>query len=985
MKNEVNSSKLIFASDKPVTSDELGTHNHLAKLLVQIVKSDSDNPLVVGLFGGWGTGKSSIAKMYDGFAKVSEITNVYVDAWMFANAKERFGAGLLRELTTTLIDRESLRKKIVDDINQRYEEWTTKLDLGKMTWLLLISVLLIFLGAVALGVYLVGIENNIKVELLIFLITTVVVNGLLNWVLPKIMVTYESRTIDESYNKVEHFQKIFRRIMKNSSAGTISIVVDNLDRVEPDDALEMIRMLKTFVSAEILGEKRIVLIVPCDENELACHLKEMLHAVDPHEFLRKFFNISIPIPELVHENIVGFIHREFEKIRPGLYPALNDEDAKLVSFIFSRAARKSPRQVKILINSFVGYWQSAGLVGTAGEGQGITPLGGAIYVCMLYLLKGFEFPKHFMDLFVDVSNKTQSKELQSFLKSIDEFKYDISELEWLSLQRLQVSDDEKNIANFTDIYYAITDLNWDDLQELISDSQNLKELIERLERKIREEDNIALNRFVRWILSLVAQNKLISLDLPRTLRRKITHYISEPIIDWISLVNVGLAEYIVQEKISPANIVKRLNELKESINDGQPTEEQLGFIIRLINFSKTDYWLDKKHNDSLIGALDGVIYHCISRNNELINVLLENIHVVIYDGTGEKLNDELISMYTELGLEEEKLLHLFDDIKKGNDGPYSFAAQWLRTGALDIQNISIQKNLLTLSSVEALLALDDISENVKKRIPDVALLSKMIGGIEQNCITGVRQDFVREAFYGAITLSIIAAWADKLGLPKVAQSAKGSASGSVWPQIVEKFVNLGIEDQEFVADYMDKYPEILNHISPGHLAILANNENLDILLRLEEAQYQNILEGVIGALIDQGSLLKAVKPWLSDVANRFGIDNSGNSELKTLFNMMQQKSPNISLYVEVVEAIKHIKRRVKTKSVVREHISWLLDNINWNDKNSIDQGIAKIMCLESISLMDEETIEKLRDKLNDIGGIDIIKSVLSDDSRTWIT
>jgi hypothetical protein len=43
---------LIFSSDKPVSRDQLGTHQHIAHFLKKTLFSKSDNPLVIGLFGG---------------------------------------------------------------------------------------------------------------------------------------------------------------------------------------------------------------------------------------------------------------------------------------------------------------------------------------------------------------------------------------------------------------------------------------------------------------------------------------------------------------------------------------------------------------------------------------------------------------------------------------------------------------------------------------------------------------------------------------------------------------------------------------------------------------------------------------------------------------------------------------------------------------------------------------------------------------------
>jgi SPX domain protein involved in polyphosphate accumulation len=80
-----------------------------------------------------------------------------------------------------------------------------------------------------------------------------------------------------------------------------------------------------------------------------------------------------------------------------------------------------------------------------------------------------------------------------------------------------------------------------------------------------------------------------------------------------------------------------------------------------------------------------------------------------------------------------------------------------------------------------------------------------------------------------------------------------------------------------------------------------------------------------------------------------------------------------------------MKKRKITRTLVKDHAIWLLDHTNWNDKNSIDLTISKIKTLERIYTFDNELYNKIREKMNSLENFDIIKSVLSDESRTWIT
>lgn len=801
---------LVFASDKPVTEDRLGTHKHLASLLVQIVQSKSDNPLVVGIFGGWGTGKSSIVKMYEEIAKNQDIKNVYIDAWMFSNAQERFGAGLLRSLAKEVLPWLS-RGKIISTIDEKTETWKTKRTMGEWTWTYLLFIFILLFYFIYQIVISVGLNNEIFVTLMIFLVGALVINGLLEFVLPRTMTTSENRTFDDSFNKVEHFKEKFKEIINESSFKTISVVIDNLDRVEPSDALEMIRMLKSFVGEEILGGHKFVLIIPCDEQELAKHINKELYVDDAHEFLRKFFNVSLLVPELIHEDIVAFTKNELDSVVDSLYPSISDEDVSIVSFIISRASRRSPRQVKILINSFIGFWQGAGLANTAGQNRGISPLGAAIYICLSYLSKGKQLPSNFSEVFNQFA-KEGDDALNEFLQRIQSFRQNISELEWLYLKKLQVSDHERAVPNFVDIYFAITDLEWDSLNDLISDEQKLADLIHRLDLKVREGDGVTKARFVRWTLSLIANKKVFVADFPRQLRIDIRHLLSRQptewsntwMSEWLSLIDEGLAEYAIQDSVSQIQIINLLNWLKGKIEKEKPTELELRFITRLIIFTRHKFWINTPHYDALTGALDGVVYHCASQKNEkFIQTVLNNIHIVYFEGTGVKLADELVNLYQNEKFEGFVLDDIFSYIQQGNRGAYTFAAQWLQRVNLT-HKIKQGQVQLTFQSINVLNKLDD--PLVFKPI----LLSnnqfiQLISDLESICAKQNKQGKTNDIVPAICALSSIIPLAKKIGFSQQATQAVNSLRDQIWPSLVGSYKKFSEGDKTSLLKYLDEH------------------------------------------------------------------------------------------------------------------------------------------------------------------------------------
>jgi hypothetical protein len=978
MAQHENSKRLVFTSDKPVTEDQLGTHKHLANLLVQITQSESDNPIVIGLFGGWGTGKSSIVKMYEKNAEQHDIKNIYLDAWVFANARERFGAGFLKSLAYTLLPDNSV-EKFIRGIDEKSEIWETRHDISTQTWVYLLAVLFVLLGLVFLSTFWVGFNEEIKLNLMLFLVGILVVNGLLEFILPKIMTTSESRTIDESYNKVEHFKKKFQEVIQKSSYKTISVVVDNLDRVEPSDALEMIRMLKTFVNDDDLNGKRFVLIVPCDEQELAKHINSELYVYDAHEFLQKFFNISIPVPELVREDIVAFTKKEFDKVSGSLTPSLSDVDTSLVSFIISRAARRNPRQIKVLINSFVGYWQSAGLAGTAGIDRGISPLGAVVYISLSYLRKGEELPRKIGNVF-SIQPKGSENELKEFLDSIREFLGRITDLEWSYLKRLQISDDEREIPHFIDIYFAVTDLNWKQLDTLITNETNIIDLISRLDTKVREEDSVSRERFVKWVFSLISKGEISAPALPYRINSYINYIVSGHENDWSPFADEGLAEYIIQAKVNHEKIIAILEILKARFAENRPVSSQIRFVFKLVDLSKSEFWESHAFYDKLAGVLDAAIYHLIPKvEDQFIELLLKNLQVVIFEGTGVRLAEDLIGRYPKNGFKDIDLTDIFYNLPSKNIGSYAFAARWLQLSVLSNKPVTFGKISLILQTVEALLDFDNIS-SIQTRLPNSDNFQEIVSGLEGVFVRGVSSEIKRDLLYGTLAMSLLSLLGEKLKVSRYTV-AQNSFRDNLFPKLAGQFTQLDTEDKILFVKYLDKYPKILDAAPVNHLATLSRNEDLQLLSRLVNNLSQ--LDGVIAELIDRSYFGKVFSATIQ-LAHEDSVIDLEDVLVNAVFRVFERKAPPVQNYQEIDSALKSLKNREITDDLIKKHVVWLINRTDWNEKNSIEISVNKIKILENIVPIGKEIKTLLKEKIAS-SRVDILESILSDVARTWIT
>ena len=312
----------------------------------------------------------------------------------------------------------------------------------------------------------------------------------------------------------------------------------------------------------------------------------------------------------------------------------------------------------------------------------------------------------------------------------------------------------------------------------------------------------------------------------------------------------------------------RLNDLKSDIEKNKPNNAQIQFLVRLIKLSKSNYWLNQNGHDNLTGALDGVLYHCISKNDELIKALLQNMHLVVNEATGTKLADELANSYPTIDFEENILNNMFDDVSQESIGAYAFAGMWLRRVQFTKKEITFGKIYLTLQCVEALLNFEGVEEKLKGHLPDENEFSNsLISGIVEYCQIAIRKEAFRTAHYGAITVTLITYLTEKLGIRSSSTLAKNVSRDQIWPELANHFDKLSDADQDVLSKYISKYPKIIDHIKPEQLATLSQFNNLHMLSYLANNNV-NQLENVISELIARPYFGEVINFWLKKLTKK---------------------------------------------------------------------------------------------------------------------
>jgi len=159
-------------------------------------------------------------------------------------------------------------------------------------------------------------------------------------------------------DSADQFERRFEDLLARANAARVVIVLDDLDRCEPDTVVRMLNSIKAFLeptfervpSAGRPGLKSPVFVIPCDPEAIRNHLMAARGSLitDVDEYLRKFFNATMRVTPSLDIEMRTLVERELDalELAVGASPAQRDG---LVTVVVS-AFRKNPRRVKQFLN-----------------------------------------------------------------------------------------------------------------------------------------------------------------------------------------------------------------------------------------------------------------------------------------------------------------------------------------------------------------------------------------------------------------------------------------------------------------------------------------------------------------------------------------------------------------------------------------------------------------------------------------------------------
>ena len=326
--------------------DLLGTMCYADQLADTIKSVPAEQAYTIGLYGTWGSGKSTIirtAKEKLEKDKSTRIKMVVYDAWKYSGDSFRrmFLLHLQNELQlNTTPEMERFYTAVTEEIKPN-------LEFRRRGVIYLGGIIVLTIVAFILAIVLEPVEAKVWVPIIFSVLSlyAVVFGGNLFYEL-KVSQTknilFAPEQFEECFRqmmvKVLKKKSWYRRLWRNTleyftkemipeELNKLVIVIDNLDRCESGVVYSMLTDIKTFLGSE---KYDVVFVIPVDHEALKKHLitnkgevsdkrsimyqnniakrKEEKKWDDADEFLRKFFNVVIKIKDHRSDELIHYIN-----------------------------------------------------------------------------------------------------------------------------------------------------------------------------------------------------------------------------------------------------------------------------------------------------------------------------------------------------------------------------------------------------------------------------------------------------------------------------------------------------------------------------------------------------------------------------------------------------------------------------------------------------------------------------------------------------
>ena len=238
-------------ADNETSEDLLGFKVH-ADLLINILKDESVLPITIGVFGDWGSGKSSVLQIVkDEFEKEDDKDSlcIYFNGWTFEGYDDA-KAALLHSILKELEDNKKISAELKDAVKKKVKKLWTSINWMRGAGMVMKNVALpavtaYFTGGLSLVPF--AYQEMAKwgndPEKIIEKLQSDEGKELFN------AFVKEGKETDKiSTNAVAEFRRDFSDLLVATNFKRLVVIIDDLDRCSPERIIENLEAIKLFLN-----------------------------------------------------------------------------------------------------------------------------------------------------------------------------------------------------------------------------------------------------------------------------------------------------------------------------------------------------------------------------------------------------------------------------------------------------------------------------------------------------------------------------------------------------------------------------------------------------------------------------------------------------------------------------------------------------------------------------------------------------------------
>ncbi len=292
------------------THQDLIDFKYLTDSVNLIINNDNLIPSTIGIYGDWGSGKSSLMKMIELENTKPDNLIIKFNGWLFEGYEDAKIA-----LLTTLID-EIIKSRTWDEKAKKYLSRLVK----RIKWLKVITKV----GSIGVNTYMAN-QTNFDFTKVATDISALEIDD------------YIKEVVDENQSMIDkgirEFHKDFESLLKETKLKRVIVLIDDLDRCNPDTIISTLEAIKLFLFVE-----KSVFIISADERLINYAVKKRfpeLPSTDydvSKDYIEKLIHFPIRIPSLSEVEYEAYINLLFAQLH--LNP---DEFEKLRNKVFTQS------------------------------------------------------------------------------------------------------------------------------------------------------------------------------------------------------------------------------------------------------------------------------------------------------------------------------------------------------------------------------------------------------------------------------------------------------------------------------------------------------------------------------------------------------------------------------------------------------------------------------------------------------------------------